>query len=471
MNQNYKKSYVLDTNILLEDADNVIKLSNNSENLIIFPETVLDEIDDKKSGFEEINFQARRFARLLENAEVIQLDKPEKNEKSCSVIKIKINTEAKQTVDIHIITKDIYEVENNKTVSLKILNDRKILEVTKDYVLKNYKNVIFLSNDIMARTRAISFGLVTENIKGDREGFINFTKEIKLEELITETKLDKTDIIEYDSEYKPNNFSYSFLLPDGNSFYALIKNKKINIINVDESPLKLYVQPQNLQQKFYINAILNKQYNIAICEGIAGSGKTLISLSCAMALLKKKEYSSIVYIRNSVESLDKGEDIGYLSGNDEKLAIYNHPLKDSLMYMAKKELKKSAGGKDPEIAKELIDKRVEEYISKNNIETMWVGEMRGRTLSDSFVIIDEAQNMSNKTMQMVLSRVDDTCQVVVLGSNKQIDNLYLNKHTNALTTLINSTKKEHDSVNLYAINLEKVLRGPITEFAEDIFSS
>ena len=101
---------------------------------------------------------------------------------------------------------------------------------------------------------------------------------------------------------------------------------------------------------------------------------------------------------------------------------------------------------------------------------MWVGEMRGRTLSNAFVIIDEAQNMSNKTMQMVLSRIDSTCKVVVLGSNKQIDNFYVNKHTNALTTLLKSTKIDSSLVNIFAIRLKKVLRGPITEWAESIFS-
>ncbi len=109
-------------------------------------------------------------------------------------------------------------------------------------------------------------------------------------------------------------------------------------------------------------------------------------------------------------------------------------------------------------------------IQNYGIETMWVGEMRGRTLSNAFVVIDEAQNMSNKTMQMVLSRIDNSCKVIILGSNKQIDNFYVNKHTNALTTLLKSTKESSELVNIFAIRLQKVLRGPITEWAEQIFT-
>ena len=109
-------------------------------------------------------------------------------------------------------------------------------------------------------------------------------------------------------------------------------------------------------------------------------------------------------------------------------------------------------------------------IQNFGIETMWVGEMRGRTLSNAFVIIDEAQNMSNKTMQMVLSRIDNSCKVVILGSNKQIDNFYVNKYTNSLTTLLKSTVKQSELINIFSIKLQKVLRGPITEWAEQIFS-
>ena len=148
---------------------------------------------------------------------------------------------------------------------------------------------------------------------------------------------------------------------------------------------------------------------------------------------------------------------------------------DSLDYIIRSEHKRKRGRKAgdvivPQLDDNEVTSRIEQMISNYGIETMWVGEMRGRTLSNSFIIIDEAQNMSNKTMQMVLSRIDSSCKVVILGSNKQIDNFYVNKYTNALTTLLKSTKNENTLVNSFAIKLQKVLRGPITEWAEEIFS-
>ena len=235
------------------------------------------------------------------------------------------------------------------------------------------------------------------------------------------------------------------------------------------------ITPLNKEQLFFSNAIINHFFNILIVEAKAGSGKTLLALSGALKLVRQKYFQKIIYIRNSIESVDKGEDVGYLPGLEEKFRIYNHPLMDSLEYIIRSEHKKRRNKKAPEQNYSGLDDvevqaRVEQMILNYSIETMWVGEMRGRTLSNAFIIIDEAQNMSNKTMQMVLSRVDNTCKVVVLGSNKQIDNFYVNKYTNALTTLLKATKEKNDFVNIFAIKLEKVLRGPITEWAEKIFS-
>ena len=86
------------------------------------------------------------------------------------------------------------------------------------------------------------------------------------------------------------------------------------------------------------------------------------------------------------------------------------------------------------------------------------------------MIIDEAQNMANSTLQLILTRIDSSCKVIVLGSNRQIDNQYITKHTNGLSTLLKATKEEHEEINLFGVELKKVLRGPITAFAEKVFS-
>ncbi|WP_418179490.1 PhoH family protein [Aliarcobacter lanthieri] len=465
---NFEKYYLLDTNILLEDATNIIKLSDDNKNLIILAETVLDEIDSKKSGFEEINFQAREFARLLENSKIIS----SKRVDEYKVIRLKI--ENKKDTIIDIVSKDDYEI-NTKNVSLNIINDRKILEIATFSNRYYDKNIEFISMDIMARTRAISLDIKTSSLIGkDNDAYnFNFVKDIEIDFEDLED-LDNKDIEEYDKEYKVENFSYCMKVKNSDQvILANIQNDKIKLLNEEEVRNQV-ITPLNKEQLFFSNAIINHFYNILIIEAKAGSGKTLLALSGALKLVKQKYFQKIIYIRNSIESLDKGEDVGYLPGLEEKFRIYNHPLMDSLEYIIRSEHKKRRNKRAElpysPLEDSEVQSRVEQMISNYAIETMWVGEMRGRTLSNSFIIIDEAQNMSNKTMQMVLSRVDASCKVVILGSNKQIDNFYVNKYTNALTTLLKSTKSENNIVNIFAIKLEKVLRGPITEWAENLFT-
>ena len=112
---NFEKYYLLDTNILLEDARNIFKLSDGAKNLIILSETVLDELDSKKSGYDEINFQAREFARILENSEVLSSNKYE----DFKIIRLKLINQDETIVDI--ISKDEYSI-NSKNISLKIIS-------------------------------------------------------------------------------------------------------------------------------------------------------------------------------------------------------------------------------------------------------------------------------------------------------------------------------------------------------------
>lgn len=466
------KRYILDTNIILDNPDNLIKIHQDGENEIIVPEVVIDELDAKKSGFDDINYNARQFARLLEESEIV-----ENYEVDCLRI---IVTEIKSLgIKIKIVSKKDYKCDNSN-IATNILNDRKILEVAHDYNrLATERDIecVFLSLDIMARTRALSLGIDTEPLRGkDADKKLNFHKEIFFEDEIK----DGTPVTDIDQDYKPENFSYTIKDNAYDRFYY-VENEHLfrlpeNVGFKRESGRneKYYIKPMNTDQKFFVNALCNPTVNILAVDAKAGSGKTLLTIGTAMSLVRAKQYNKIIYIRNSIESVDKGEDVGYLPGLEEKFAIYNHPLHDSLKFIARNELKKSNSNKknsnEVEVSEEAVKEKCDEYMSQFNIETAWVGELRGRTLTDAFVVIDEGQNMSGKTMQLVLSRIDQTCKVAVLGSNKQIDNLYTNKYVNGLSTLLKACENKHDEVNVWAGELNKVLRGPITEFAEKIFS-
>jgi PhoH-like ATPase len=142
-------------------------------------------------------------------------------------------------------------------------------------------------------------------------------------------------------------------------------------------------------------------------------------------------------------------------------------LYDTLEFVAKKQLKKS----DNINNKESINSKTEELINKYQIDMLWPGEARGRTISGAIVIMDEWQNCSENTTQLILSRLDESCMAVVIGSNRQIDNLYLNKFNNGLTSLLKQTANIHPELSMFAIELDKAVRGKFAEFTERTFEN
>lgn len=457
-------TYILDTNIILDSVENLLTLSDNNTNTLVIPETVIDELDAKKTGFEDINFNARQFARLLEDSTIIS------NEQ---VGPLHIITTSVDSLDISlkVISKKDYTCDT-QTVALNILNDRKILEASADYINLVDKQSTLVSLDIMFRTRALSMGLNAEALVGKNSDIPNeFHKTIEVSNIMS---LNSAVITAVDPSYVVENYSYTLVDRDtGNEKLAYVANGHLYFL--DEADLgRQAVRPMNKEQKLFVNAILSDMYQIITSDAKAGSGKTLLSLATAMRLVAKKKFSNIVYVRNSIESLAKGEDVGYLPGLEEKFKIYNHPLFDSLRFIAKSELTKSNANKSRAnttvISEDTITAKVDEYIEKYRIQTMWVGEMRGRTISDAIVIVDEIQNCSASTGQLILSRLDKNCKVICIGSNRQIDNLYTNKYINSLSFLLKAAKSLHEEVSLFAIELNRVLRGPITEWSEKIFT-
>jgi PhoH-like ATPase len=453
-----EKIYVVDTNIILQNLQNLYKISDNGTNVIVVPETVLFELEDKKKLTNELGYQSREFARLLAKMKIKEVD----HKSNFKVVKY-FNDE----LQLHVIAKDKYESEIEQ-VHLSESNDKRIIEVAA-IAQEYYKGAqtIFLSIDIYARTFAQFKGIKTETLHDDKSVVpkFEFLKTIDLDSSKFNS-LDGKPIDSFDENYNFENFSYEFSSEDGNKEYAIIINKMINILS--ESDFKaLQVKPVNLKQKLFTKAIISNMFDLLVIDAKAGSGKTLMSIASAMRLIDLGLYDKIVYVRNSIESLDKGADIGFLSGNDEKFRIYNMALSDTLEFIAKKQLKKSENKEN----KESIDSKISELTSKYCIETLWPGEARGRTLSSAIVIMDEWQNSSEKTTQLILSRLDESCMAIVIGSNRQIDNLYLNKYNNGLTTLLKQTNFEHEEVKMFAIELEKAVRGKFAEFTERIFEN
>ena len=460
MKMSIRKAYVLDTNIILHNSHVLKDLSDGGNNIIVIPETVLIELEDFKKNFTELGYQARNFARMLALCVVESVDTKD----SFRVVKMRY----KQEIAIHLFSKTLYTSDIDSQF-INESNDKRIIEVASgaQAYYPEYK-VIFLSLDVYARMFGLFYNVTVESLREDRSDVpeFEFVKQFPIDSSLFNT-LDKKLITDVDPERTGDNYSYEFMSADGNSAYAIISpGGIIHMLNEELDFRGLEVKPINLKQKFFMKALLSDMYDIHVIDARAGSGKTLMAFVAAMRLVSKGGYEKIVYVRNSIESVDKGADIGYLSGNDEKFRIYNMALYDTLEFIAKKKMKKRDNTQEPQIA---IEKKVADLMTKYNIEKLWPGEARGRTLSNAIVIMDEWQNSSNNTTQLILSRLDNNCKAIIIGSNRQIDNMYLNRFNNGLTSLLKQTKKEQSHISLFAIELDKSVRGKFSHFADEIF--
>ena len=446
MSKELQKRYSIDTNIILDNPSNIIKLYDNG-NIIIIPETVIDELDAKKTGFDEINYNARQFARFLEEAEIIE----KRSYEDLLFIKTKIET---LNIELFIVSKKEYNCESSN-VAVNILNDRKILEITND-CKTYYENIKFISLDIMARTRALSLGIDTETLKGkDEITSFEFHKTIVVPDF-------SGNISTIDTSVFDNEVSSLEVCNDNGKKFFYFKNKNGQFESIeDKNEKKFPAPPLNLMQKIASNIIYDES-DISVVFGAAGCGKNIVALSSAMRLIDTKEYNKIYYIRRTIISGDVEDELGFMPGTlEEKMVGYNSPLEDSLVKIAK--LKKRNA------KKEEIEEIVGTYKEKYDIEYLYAGHLRGSTLEEnSILIIDEAQNGSLSFMKTVISRVGPNSIVIVLGSNNQIDSKYVNKYTNGLTSIMKKSKKEN-MLSLRVVELKNVIRSKHAEWADEEF--
>ena len=456
-----KPYLVLDTNIILLDATNILTLGKNYT--IVLPETVLDEVESKKSSEDyNLRYQVREFGRIFAREEDLPVER----------IKIAGN------IDAVIVPSIIDNEVRTETVSLNSYpdfqtakNDSRIIHIAKIYD-DLYNDVTFMTNDGMCKKRAKSFGLNVIDLKLVNTDTTEFTKEMTISSE-TFAHLHHKDIKEVDPEHKVENYNYVFSDEDtGQVKLANIRNGFIDILGKEtEKELRRQdITPKNIGQLFMSRAIQNPSIDIIMCDASAGTGKTLTAFSNAIQLIKRGEYKGLTYIRTTVDDVEKAEENGFRSGNEEKDAPFFGPIEDTLSTIFRTRYKdnKRKGQEFDNFIKE----QVEEAIIKYNIKPLTTLGLRGRTLDDGeIVILDEAQNYSGPSLQKTITRMGKRIKLIVIGSNKQIDHPYITKHNNGFSILLEEARHEpKEDIKLYAVPLVKILRSPIAEFGERVFS-
>jgi PhoH-like ATPase len=410
MTENKIKTFVIDTNVFIHRPD---AISSFKDNEVVIPLAVLEELDNLKRFSDEKGRNARHAIRFLDSQSAkggslhngIKMD-------NGSILKVLRVGDAKLPPDL----------EGNKA-------DNRIIQTALN--LQNEgRQVFFVSKDINARVKAEALGLRAvdyEKQKVDIKSMYLGWREVQVsadtyEKFRTEKKLDWRDQLKNNEFLLMNTADETEILLG--RYYGqtaelkLIPNKRSSVSGI---------KPLNMQQRMAFELLLDDSVPLISLVGQAGTGKTLLALAAGMAkVIDEARYNRLLVSRPVVPM---GKDIGYLPGDkDEKLSHWMQPIFDNLEYILGINKRKDE------------ERGVDWFIKNNLIEIEALTYIRGRSLPEQMIIVDEAQNLSPHEIKTIVSRAGKNTKVVLTGDPYQIDSPYLDTNSNGLSFLVEAFK-------------------------------
>jgi PhoH-like ATPase len=438
--QKNKKTFVLDTNVLLHDYKCIY---NFQENDIVLPIVVLEELDKFKKGNDQINFHARELARELDK---LAGDKLFNGGISLGKGLGKLRVETGKP-----FSKEMLESFSEDTP------DHRILSIA-DYLAKTIKTspVILVTKDVNLRLKAKSLGLQAQDYLSDKVRDIDVIKKeidtiCDVDDKIIAMLYQQTEGIDA-SVFKFKFFANQYVVLKGANSSALVYyNAGTNTIHRIDKQRVYGIEPRNSEQTFSLDALLRPEVQLVALTGKAGTGKTLLAL--AAALVQDKSFDQILLARPIVPLANK--DLGFLPGDvSEKIGPYMLPLYDNLSV-----IKNRFKIQSREYA------HVEEMLKNEKLVITPLAYIRGRSLSNVYFIVDEAQNLTPHEIKTIITRAGEGTKFVFTGDIHQIDSPYLDIKSNGLTYLCD---KMHGHEIFAHINLVKGERSPLAELASNI---
>ncbi len=438
-----RKIFVLDTSVILYAHNSIM---NFAEHDVVIPITVLEELDQFKKGNDTKNFEAREFIRLLDKLSKDNMihDWTPLNGKTKGNFRVLMNP------DNQLNANEVFGEEKN---------DHKILNAAIYLKEKEKKRkVILVSKDINLRLKAKSLELLAEDYE---TGKIKNITELENTGKFHLDNVDPTHINAlYDAGYVEAKSVLGTRKRKANAFYILKsdKNSVLSFYNPDQNVLERVdkrlaynVKPKNAEQAFALHAVMDPNIKLVTIQGVAGTGKTLLAL--AGALEQRRNYKQIFLARPVVPLSNK--DIGYLPGDiKSKLNPYMEPLWDNLKFIQ---------NQYKETDKEY--QRITDLVNQEKLVIQPLAYIRGRSLSNIFFIVDEAQNLTPHEIKTIISRAGENTKIVFTGDVFQIDTPYLDSQSNGMSYLIDRIK-DHP---LYAhIKLEKGERSELANLANEL---
>jgi len=427
-----KKIFILDTNVLLHDYQCIYNFENND---IVIPIVVLEELDKFKKGNDLINFHAREFTRELDRLSGNSLFNG-----GISLGKGKGNL----------------SIETGKPYSIEILEsfpentpDHRILAIA-DHVKKKYsdKPVYLITKDINLRMKAKSLGINAQDYENDKVSNIDeIYKGINIHENLNPELISNLyDNVEgvpfgnFNFKEKPVDHQY-YILKSNKSSALAHYNPFENIIDRVEKKKAYGIEPRNAEQTFSLDALTRNEIQLITLTGKAGTGKTLLALAAALEQITK--YQQILLARPIVPLANR--DLGFLPGDvKEKIGPYMQPLFDNLSVIKNKFKQQSRDYQ-----------KIEEWEKNEKLVITPLAYIRGRSLSNVFFIVDEAQNLTPHEVKTIITRAGEGTKMVFTGDIEQIDSPYLDTESNGLSFLTDKMKGQNIFAHVHLIKGER----------------
>jgi PhoH-like ATPase len=409
---------VLDTNVILHNPQSLVSFADNA---VLLPIEVLEELDRFKRDHDEKGRNARVAIRMLDNfrqkgepGQGFPLD-------NGGILRITTGIDFEKASDIGL---------SRSLVDNRILLTAYILQAAGE-------EVIFVSKDINARIKADALGINSvdfEKQKVDFDRLYQGWHPIDVDKERLDSFYNEKEFSVQADEFFPNEFA--LLVDKANPKHTAMgrykEEFKILMPLIFNKMSVMSIRPRNKEQAMAIELLLNNDVNLVTLVGQAGTGKTLLAIAAGLQkVVKDKSYERLLISR---PVMPLGRDIGYLPGTkEEKLESWMGPIFDNLEYIL------NAEKKDKNV-KGTTKAQIEKYIKDELIELEAMTFMRGRSIPDSFIIIDEAQNLTPHEVKTIISRAGNDTKMVLTGDPYQIDNPYLDSSSNGLTYCVEKMK-------------------------------
>jgi len=426
---------VLDTNVLLQDPHSIFSFE---ENEVVIPAVVLEEVDSKKRNLDEVGRNARQVSKLIDNL------------RQSGKLHEQIKLHNGGTIRIELNHKSFHQLQE---IFLEKTNDNRILAVAKNLSLEeqtkeNGKQVILVSKDTLVRVKADALGLIAEDFLNDRvveidhiyNGFLEvYIQKEALDQFYATGELTVSEI--FNHPLYPNQFLImKDALGSKSSAVGMVdwEGKKVKKLVFDQERI-WGIKARNVQQTMAIELLLREDINLVTMIGKAGTGKTLLAL--ATALMQTEDLGKYHKLLVARPIVPLGKDIGYLPGEKgEKLRPWMQPIYDNLEYLFNT---KKPGELDAILS------------GINSIEVEALTYIRGRSIPEQFMIIDEAQNLTKHEIKTILTRVGERSKIILMGDPEQIDHPYLDEYNNGLTYVVEKFKGQQISGHVKLVKGER----------------